>query len=94
MLLWQTIIARAVIPKRKQKTNLKTYSSSNDDGRLSALEGPEGFFTLFLGSVTVDGGDRESLAIEELVKLVGTLLSLHEHQSQAWIFVAVVVCNR
>jgi hypothetical protein len=42
----------------------------------------------------VDGGDRESLAIEELVKLVGTLLSLHEHQSQAWIFVAVVVCNR
>ena len=39
----------------------------------------------------MDGGDRESLAVQELVQLIGALLGLDEDQSQARVLVGVVI---
>jgi hypothetical protein len=54
-----------------------------DDGRLSGLESAQGLLTLALGAVPVDGGDGESLPVQELVQLVSALLCLNKHQRAA-----------
>ena len=41
---------------------------------------PEGLLPLALGPVPVDGGDGETLAVQELVQRVRAALRLHEHQ--------------
>jgi len=62
---------------------LNQSSSVTNDGRLSGLEATERLLPLALGAVPVDGGDGESLPVEELVQLVRALLRLHEDQGAA-----------
>lgn len=45
-----------------------------------ACVSPEGLLPLSLGAVSMDAGDGEALAVEELVQRVGASLRLHEHQ--------------
>ena len=67
-----------------------TYSRGYDDWSFAWLESSQSLFPFFLGSVTVNRGDWEVLAIEKLVQLIGALLRLNKDQSQAWILVEVV----
>jgi len=48
-------------------TTLRTYGSSYNDRCLPALESPQRLLALLLGAVAVNGGHRETLAIQELV---------------------------
>ena len=43
----------------------------------------EGLFPLPLCPVSVDAGDGEALPVEEVVQLIGSLLSLNKHKGAA-----------
>ena len=71
------------------------HCCGNDDRGLTALEAPErwpldnlhesilepqSLLSLTLSPVSMDGGDREALAMKELVQRVGSTLRFHEDQ--------------
>lgn len=58
-------------------------SSSNHDRSLSSPEGMQGVLTLPLGAVTVDGGGRHVVAVEEVAEHVGHTLGLDENEGEA-----------
>ena len=69
------------------------YSSGHDDRSLASLEPAESLFSLSLTPVTMNAGDWEPLAVEEVVQLVSAFLSLHEDQGSAGLGTISLTCD-
>lgn len=54
-------------------------ASGNEDGRLASTEGTHGILTLTLSTISVDGSTGHALVEQEIVKLVGCALAVHEN---------------
>ena len=63
-----------------------TYRSSDKDWAVPDSESTESFFPLFLGTISMNGSDRESFAIQIVIQGVRTLLGLDKHQGQTCVF--------
>ncbi len=69
-------------PQASSELTNSTHSGGNHDRAAPRTKLAEGFLTIALRAVTMDTGAGIAFAVEEVLKSVSTLLSLHKHQCE------------